>query len=143
MTSAPLWRRLAALAYDSLLLLALWFATAALILLLSGGRLAAPYRPLWLLIVEQLALLAVTWGFFTGFWTHGGQTLGMRAWRLKLVAANGGPVTIATASCRLLAAVVSLGALGLGYWWVLIDRDRCAWHDRWSGTRVTVVPKNA
>jgi uncharacterized RDD family membrane protein YckC len=36
---------------------------------------------------------------------------------------------------------VSLAALGLGYFWIWIDRERLAWHDRWSGTRVVVVPK--
>ena len=143
MTSAPLWRRLAAIAYDTLLLIALWFATAALLLLLSGGQLTAPDRPLWLLAAEQGALVAVTWGFFVWFWTHGGQTLGMRAWRLKLVTEYGGPVSLPAANRRLLAAVLSFGAAGLGFIWILLDRERCAWHDRLSGTRVIVLPKDA
>ncbi len=141
MLPAPLWRRLAAMVYDALLLVALWIAVGALLMLLSGGRLAAPDRPTWLLAVEQLVLIAVTWGFFTWFWTHGGQTLGMRAWRLRLTDLQGSPGGIAAASRRWLASLLSLGAMGLGYVWVLIDREQCAWHDRLSGTRVIVVPK--
>jgi uncharacterized RDD family membrane protein YckC len=141
MLFAPLRRRLAAMVYDSLLLAALWIAVGALLMLLSGGRLAAPDRPGWLLVVEQLVLVAVTWGFFTWFWTHGGQTLGMRAWRLRLTDRHGGRVGIVAASRRWLASLLSLGAMGLGYVWVLVDREQCTWHDRLSGTRVIVVPK--
>lgn len=143
MLNAPLWRRLAAMLYDSLLLVALWMTVVALLMLLSGGRLAAEERPAWLLVAEQLALLTVTWGFFAGFWTHGGQTLGMRAWRLKLTDTTGGPVRLTNASLRMLTALLSLAVCGLGYLWVLVDREHLAWHDRLSGTRVVLLPKHA
>jgi len=42
---------------------------------------------------------------------------------------------------RLAAACVSIAALGFGYWWIWVDRERLAWHDRWSGTTVVVLPK--
>jgi uncharacterized RDD family membrane protein YckC len=140
--AAGLLRRLAALLYDSLLLLALWFATAAVLLAASGGLLSQPDRPPWLLLLEQTSLLLVTFLFWGGFWAHGGQTLGMRAWRLKLVNDEGGPISWRQAAWRCLAALVSLAALGLGYLWVAIDPQRRAWHDRLSGTRVIVLPKN-
>ena len=57
---APLWRRLAACLYDLLPLLALWFATDALAMLLSGGRLSEPHPPLQYRLPLQLALLCVT-----------------------------------------------------------------------------------
>jgi uncharacterized RDD family membrane protein YckC len=139
--TAGLLRRLAALLYDSLLLLALWFATSALVLAVSGGLLSQADRPLWLLYVLRTCLLLVTFLFWAGFWTHGGQTLGMRAWRLKLVNDQGGPVSWPQAAWRCLAALLSLAPLGLGYLWILIDREQCAWHDRLSGTRVVVLPK--
>lgn len=138
---AGLARRLAALLYDSLLLVALWFVSSALFLAASGGLLAAPDRPQWLLYGFRLALLLVAFGFYGWFWTHGGQTLGMRAWRLKLVSLDGGPVRLSAAIRRLLAALVSSAALGLGFLWVWVDRDGCAWHDRLSGTRVVQLPK--
>ena len=140
--AAGLLRRLAALLYDSLLLLALWFATAALLLAASGGLLSQPDRPPWLLLLEQTSLLLVTFLFWGGFWAHGGQTLGMRAWRLKLVDDYGSPISWQRAARRCLAALLSLAPLGLGYLWILIDPQRRAWHDRLSGTRVVVLPKN-
>lgn len=139
---AGLPRRLAALLYDSLLLAALWFVTAALVLAASRGLLSLPDRPLWLLYLLRAGLLLVTFLFWAGFWTHGGQTLGMRAWRLKLVGDTGGPISWRQAVGRFLAAFVSLAPLGLGYLWILIDPQRRAWHDRLSGTWVVVLPKN-
>ena len=150
-------RRCAALAYDSLLLAALWLAVSALVLALSGGWLAEPNRPLWLVYVLRATLVLVTGLFFVNFWTHGGQTLGMRAWRLRLVSGAGGrktapafpalppsmavagPVSWRQALLRLAAACLSAGALGLGFFWVLIDREQRSWHDRLSGTHLILV----
>lgn len=142
-TSAPpsLLRRLAAILYDTLLLIALWLAVNALLFALTGGKLAAPERPDWLLSVQRLALLGVPVWFFVWFWMHGGQTLGMRAWRLRLEEVNGGPVRLNQAAMRCLAALISFAALGLGYLWVLADPEKRSWHDRFSGTRLVLVPK--
>jgi len=134
-------RRLAAILYDGLLLAALWLVATALLLAVSGGSLADPDRPLWLLYTLRFGLLLVTFLFFTGFWTHGGQTLGMRAWRLKLVSANGGPVNRKQALWRFAAAIPSVGACGLGLFWMLLDQERCAVHDRLSGTRLVLLAK--
>lgn len=134
-------RRLAAMAYDGLLILALAFVVSALMLLISGGHLGQPDRPLWLLWAHRIVLAASVWGFFAWFWTHGGQTLGMRAWRLRLVATDGGPVTWAQAVRRFAGATLSLAALGLGYLWILFDPEQRSWHDRLSGTHLILVPK--
>ena len=136
-----IFRRCAALAYDALLLAALWFAVSALLLALSGGQLAEPGRPMWLVYGLRAALVLVTGLFFGGFWTHGGQTLGMRAWRLKLVNSTGtGPVSWKQALLRLGGACLSVAALGIGFFWSLIDRERRSWHDRLSGTHLVLVP---
>lgn len=139
--TAGLLRRLAALFYDLLLLFGLWTLVSALMLLVSGGRLAEPDRPIWLVFALQALLALTTLGFFAWFWTHGGQTLGMRAWRLRLVDQNGAAVTVRQALIRVAAACLALAPAGLGLWWVLIDPKHRAWHDRWSGTRLIVVPK--
>ena len=135
-------RRFAAMLYDSLLLAALWFTATALLLAVSGGHLADPDRSLWLLVTLRACLLLITLLFFAGFWVHGGQTLGMRAWRLKLVSASGGPGSWGRAVWRFAAAIPSVGLLGIGLLWVLIDRERCAVHDRLSGTRLVLLAKN-
>jgi uncharacterized RDD family membrane protein YckC len=134
-------RRFAALFYDGLLLTALWIAAGALLLAVSGGRLADPDQPLWLLYTYRAVLLLVTYLFFAGFWTHGGQTLGMRAWQLRLVTTSGGPVNRKQALWRFAAAIPSIGILGLGLFWMLIDREHCAVHDRLSGTRLVLLTK--
>jgi uncharacterized RDD family membrane protein YckC len=135
-------RRLAAMLYDGLLLVALWFVATALLLAVSGGHLSDPERPLWLLYTLRASLLLVTFMFFAGFWTNGGQTLGMRAWRLKLISVSGDPVNWKQALWRFAAAIPSVGALGLGLFWMLLDQERCAVHDRLSGTRLVLLAKN-
>ena len=140
-TASPAFaRRCAALAYDGLLLVALWVAVSALVLALSGGWLAEPDRPLWLAYTFRVTIVLVTGLFFGGFWTHGGQTLGMRAWRLRLVnSADAGPVSWKQTLMRLMAACLSAGVLGLGFLWVLIDRQQRSWHDRLSGTHLVFL----
>ena len=140
-TTPGLARRCAALVYDGLLLAALWLAAGALMLVLSGGWLAESGRPLWLVYALRASLVLVTGLFFGGFWTHGGQTLGMRAWRLQLVnSADAGPVSWKQALLRLAAACLSAAALGIGFFWVLIDRERRSWHDHLSGTHLVLLP---
>jgi uncharacterized RDD family membrane protein YckC len=129
--------------YDGLLLVALWFVVTALLLAVSGGHMADPDRPVWLLYTLRVSLLLVTFIFFAGFWTNGGQTLGMRAWRLKLISASGDPVTWKQALGRFAAAIPSIGAFGLGLFWMLLDQERCAVHDRLSGTRLILLAKKS
>ena len=130
-------RRLGAIFYDLLLLVALLAVATTLITLPlgmpEGGYLLAFQ---WFLF-EIIPLL-----FFTGFWWRGGQTLGMRAWRLKVVRMDGSPLSWGDALKRHLAALLSCLALGLGFLWIVIDRDGLAWHDRLSGTRLIRTAPN-
>jgi len=134
-------RRLAAFVYDLLLLFGLWILTSALMLVLTGGHLANLVRPQWLDWLFRVALVAVTATFFVWFWTHGGQTLGMRAWRLKLVTENGDPVGMRQALWRLAGGIVAIVPAGLGLWLAAADPHHRAWHDRISGTRMIVLKK--
>jgi uncharacterized RDD family membrane protein YckC len=137
---APLpgfFRRLAALAYDALLITGVLLVVSAPFVWRSGGPPPAGLARL----AFQLYLFAWIYLFFAWFWVHGGQTLGMRAWRLKLEQVNGTPLTWRHASCRFLAALLSFACAGLGFLWIMHDRERCAWHDRLSGTRVRLLPK--
>lgn len=129
--------------YDGLLLVALWFVVTALLLAVSGGHMADPDRPVWLLYTLRVSLLLVTFIFFAGFWTNGGQTLGMRAWHLKLIGVSGDPVTWKQALWRFAAAIPSIGAFGLGLLWMLLNKERCAAHDRLSGTRLILLAKKS
>lgn len=132
-------RRFAALAYDALLLLALLFIATIPWAVAARGEPLAPLGRM----AYQLYLIGVSGLFFAWFWTHGGQTLGMRAWRLRVTADAGGAVTPRHATVRFAIGIVSLGLLGLGFWWSLFARDGKTWHDRAAHTRVELLPKPA
>ena len=138
---AGLLRRLGALVYDALLVIALLMVTTALFLPLTRGEAITPGSSGWLEYLYQVALLVVIVGFFGIFWTRGGQTLGMMAWRLKVLREDGGALTWTDTVKRLAAAWLSAAVLGLGYLWVLVDAQHRAWHDRLSHTRVVSIPK--
>jgi len=86
-------------------------------------------------------LVAVLFGFFVGFWSRSGRTLGMQSWGLQLETRDGRIPSAATASLRFFAAIVSLIPFGLGFLWQLIDKDRLTWHDRLSKTRLVYYPR--
>lgn len=134
--ASPL-RRLAALFYDSLLLLALWFIATALLLPLTGGEAIHSGNPLL-----TTYLLFVSFFFYGWFWMHGGQTLGMRSWRLQLRNLRDGPVTWWQVLLRFLVAIPAGGLLGLGYLWMLVDRKKLTWHDRYSETTIVQLDEN-
>lgn len=142
MTSAGVLRRFGAMLYDGLIIIALEAVVTALFLPFSGGEAITPGESGALERVYQAALLLVAVLFFCVFWTWRGQTVGMLAWRLRVERSDGTFLTWRDALLRLAGACVSLAALGLGYFWIWIDRDRLAWHDRWSRTRVVVLPKS-
>ncbi|MFI4969179.1 MAG: RDD family protein [Lysobacterales bacterium] len=126
---APLWLRIAATVYDLFPLIALWMLTAGLTLLAMHGHVDVTHPPLGYRIALRAALFMVTAAYFVISWSRGGQTIGMRAWRLRVVAADGAPLPWPRAVLRFAAAIVSLLAVGLGYLWCLVDRDRRGWHD--------------
>lgn len=125
--------RLLALVYDFFPALGLWFVAGNVALALHGG---APVRADtlagWL---ELAALWALTGLYATLSWRRGGQTLGMRPWRLR-VTGVGRALSWKAAWVRYAVGTLSLLLGGAGFWWAWIDRDRLAWHDRASGTRV-------
>ncbi|MFW2404198.1 MAG: RDD family protein [Gammaproteobacteria bacterium] len=133
---AGLPRRLAALVYDGLLVLGLLVIPTLAAIAIRGGESIPPGSLLF-----QLLLFGTAGGFFVWFWTHGGQTLGMRSWQLRVERQSGGPLSYRDALLRFGVGIVSIAAAGLGLLWILIDPDKLAWHDRAAGTRVVTVPK--
>ena len=137
-------RRLAAIVYDTCLVLPLIMASVALFMgartLLWGPAVDDTAAQLDANIVRLVALVCTT-GFFCAFWVKSGQTLGMQAWRIKLVNFSGATPNIRQGVMRCLGAVVSAACLGLGYLWCLVDRNGRYWHDYLSGTELVLLPK--
>lgn len=124
-------RRMAAIAYDTLLVTAVLFVATAVLLALTGGEAIRPGSGWY-----SAYLMAVSFVYFGWFWTHGGQTLGMRSWRLRLVGAGDNGATWRQALLRFVGAGVSWLAFGAGFLCLLVDPQRLTWHDRISATRV-------
>lgn len=133
------WRLFAAI-YDLLPLLALWFIATALALALSGG--ALDVHNTRDRIAEQICVLLISAAYFGVSWWRGGQTVGMRAWSLRVVSADGSGLSVTQALVRFVVALVSIGALGLGFLWCLVDAERRGWHDIAAGTLLVRVAKS-
>lgn len=126
---AGLFRRLAALFYDGMLLLALLMIATALLLPLTGGEAIPSHDPLY-----RTYLFFITFFYFAWHWVRGGQTLGMKAWKIKLVQKNGMPLTWWHALLRFMLALPSGLFFGLGFIWAVFDKNRQTWHDRLAET---------
>ena len=131
---ASLWLRLLAGVYDLLPLLGLWFFAGAVALGLSGGALEAHQEQRRLL--TQGLVLAFSAAYFVISWTRGGQTIGMRAWRLRVMREDGKNVRWPQALLRFGVALFSFGFFGIGFFWTLFDPQRRAWHDIAGRTQV-------
>lgn len=137
-TSAPpvsLGLRLLALLYDLLPLLGLWFLAGVVGVAVTGGALD-PHRWIYKMLMQAL-VIAVSAGYFAISWSRGGQTLGMRAWKLRLTMDDGSRVAWPRAVLRFCLASVSLALAGIGFWWALFDPQRRTLHDIASNTRMT------
>ncbi|WP_423839893.1 RDD family protein [Vibrio mytili] len=148
---AGLFRRLAALVYDTLIILAIEMMAAGIVIaivfalnaagVLSYGEYvdAADMLSKHPVMSPLFTLyLAVVWiYFFVFFWTRAGQTLGMRAWKLQVRdAKNGAPITVTQALIRL-----ATSGFGLANLTVPIDPKKRGFHDMWAKTEVIVLPK--
>lgn len=166
--SAGLLRRLGAIVYDTLLVIAVLITVTFLFVPFLQGRVLVPEEVGAVAYVYWLVQVAAVVGFFGYFWTRRGQTVGMLAWRLRLEQMNGANVSWPIALRRMGILVALLSPFFAGYWliwrdwtvsqrqlmnglallpvvvsylWVWMDRDRHALHDRWSQTRVVLLPK--
>ncbi|HET6807386.1 MAG TPA: RDD family protein [Frateuria sp.] len=153
--SCPLWRRLAALVYDLLAVVAIVMVVGLLCQLATGGQVVAAgahatiawwYQPLQGLVVGA---------YFGVSWWRGGQTLGMRPWHIRVVGTDGGRVSPGQALGRVVVAALPLLLLALAPWlglrgavwavlagWALcfapalFDPRRRALHDLAAGTEL-------
>lgn len=139
-SSPSLPRRLTAMLYDTFLVIALAGVVNALALGVVVRATGGEQQVLNAHVVQILTVLS-TVGFFSVFWLKSGQTLGMQAWRIRLVDFEGNPPTAGKAIVRCLGAFLSFASLGLGYLWCLVDHNKRYWHDYLSRTELILLPK--
>lgn len=125
-------RRIASMAYESLLLLGVLsvFFLLPHVILGIGFSIALPG---WMLIIHVFILLGC---YFVWYWQHGGQTLAMQTWKIKISTPSGAKPSLAQLILRYALSWPGLVFLGVGIFWALIDPDRQFLHDRLAGTRL-------
>ena len=128
-------RRLLAISYDALVVLGLLLLAAVIALPMDFPGQQAFGDPLFTLYLAAVWFLYEAW-----CWRRAGMTLGMRAWRIRLVSGDGETISWAKCLLRFLVGIVSFAALGAGLFWSLVDRHNRGWHDLAAGTRL-VVPQ--
>jgi uncharacterized RDD family membrane protein YckC len=135
--NASLIKRLLAMVYDSLLVMALWMLVGFVSIAFNDMEaVEASYGGAFI----GSSIFIVTFLFFAFFWTRSGQTLGMIAWRLRIETDQGQPINTKQALIRFMGALIS-SFFGLGYWWIMFDSNKLSWHDHWSNSRVVQLPK--
>ena len=126
--AAPGWRLLAFI-YDVLPMIPLAMVVSAVFLWINGGQ-TVERSPL-LGTLEWLTIWALAGAYFVLSWRRGGMTLGMRPWRLRVLAADGRPASVRALWLRYAVASVTPGVCWL---WCLVDAERRGLHDLAAGT---------
>lgn len=129
-------RLLLVLIYDAFALIGLLFLMGIIMLVARMGEAVEPGN-----IGFNLYLLFSVYLYLAWCWGRGGQTLGLKCWRVKVVTQTGHSLDWRTAMKRFLASILSWLPLGLGYLWIIFDKEGLSWHDRLSGTQIIMVPK--
>ena len=132
-------RLAASIFYDAMLLTAvLFFATFLLLLIPEEIRNTNPLVQ----ILKVLWYLLVSYIYFVGFWLKGGQTPGMKAWKIMLVNMQGDAASTKKATLRFFSAMLSWVLAGTGFLWMIVDRNHLSLHDHLSGSRLVLLKKS-
>jgi len=135
-TRAGFGRRLAALVYDAFLLAALLMVFTGGALFFTHGVAVLPATAGNWVYVYRAGLVLVIAGYYALNWRRSGQTLGMRAWRLRTVGDSGRPLTWSAVILRLCFGFIAWAPAALGVLWLYLDPEHLALQDRFSRTRV-------
>lgn len=151
--------RLLSLVYETFLVAALLMVAGFAFQPLRGALPEGVARP-----AESLFLLLVLAAYFCWCWLRSGQTLAMKTWHIRLVAADGGAVGLRAALIRFVLGLIlylpllstltwwfyqrqqalpfllaSIAMLLLCWCWAWFDADRQMLQDRLAGTRLIKV----
>jgi uncharacterized RDD family membrane protein YckC len=141
-TRAGFGRRLAALVYDGFLLVALLMIFTAGALFFTHGAAVVPATAGDWVYAYRAGLVLVIGGYYVLNWLRSGQTLGMRAWRLRTVSDSGHTLSFRAAILRACFGFIAWAPAALGVLWLYLDPEHLALHDRLSRTRVLYLPRS-
>jgi uncharacterized RDD family membrane protein YckC len=127
-----LWRIIVAFLYDLLILLALAVLLSAVFTLVFGIAYHETPAYKWGFDVTLLTMLM---GYFALSWKAGGQTIGMKAWKLKVVREDTTSLHWSDIVSRLMAGLLNLCLLNLG-WLGYLGATSASLTDRLSRTRI-------
>lgn len=133
-TNSILFRRLAAFVYDSFIIISLLLLATTVALFFNQGESFLPHRTVFLVYLIIMTGLLLTW-----CWHRGGQTVGMLAWKLKLVDNQNELISWKRALYRYILALFSFSLCGLGFVWCFIDKDRQSLHDKIANTKIIQI----
>ena len=119
--------------YESLLVFGVAFFAGLIFYALTGGGMSPRMRHGF-----QAYLFLVIGMYFVWFWRHGGHTLAMKTWKLRVVSSDGSGIGLGRAMARYAYAWLSLGLGGIGVVYALFDRERQFLHDRLAGTKIVM-----
>jgi len=139
--SAGFGRRFAALIYDGFLLAALLMTYTGAILIFTRRAVLPETYGAWAYLYRA-GLIGVIAAYYVLNWIRSGQTLGMRAWRLRAVSDAGSPLNTTAALLRFLCGFLAWPPAALGVLWLYLDPDHLAIHDRLSRTRVVRMERS-
>ena len=134
MQPAGFLKRILALVYDSLLIVAIVLVLSLLLVFVNEGY---PESGSIVSFIQFFILVFAGPTFYTYFWiANKGQTTGMQAWKIKLVTKDGTELTTQKTMLRCLISTISFACFGLGYLWILYDKDNLSWSDILTKTKV-------
>lgn len=117
--------------YDTLIVMAILIIGTVFSLFLTQGKPIPPHT-----FYYQFFLTGLWASFFIGFWSRGGQTIGLRAWHLKVVTWDDQNLSFKQAAIRLLLATLLILLGGIGLVWSLFDKQGLTLYDRLSKTKL-------
>ena len=130
-------KRFVVMLYDAILLIALLFFASVIVAVPFGIEYDGHITPAYVLYILYIYLVAY---LYLGWcWTHGGQTLGSKTWRIKLISNSGNDVTWKQSLLRYLGSLLCWITLGAGFLWCYTNKERLAWNDLLSNTRLTRI----
>ena len=134
MQPAGFLKRVLALVYDSLLIGAIVLVLSLLLVFVNGGY---PESGSFVSFIQFFILVFAGPIFYSYFClANKGQTTGMQAWKIKLVSIDETELNIKKTMLRCLISTISFVCFGLGYFWILYDKNNLSWSDILTKTLV-------